>query len=146
MNLAQLVEKAPNLADKVPEFPSVWDWLRALPGSFEAQLFIGLVIAGCIGMFSHYALKWARGEIKESLPCHWWINRRSTALSFFTYVGVAVGAISSGAFVTDFGAFVGWKMVFWMGITNGFTIDAIANRTKRAEWTPAERISRGDRP
>lgn len=137
--LAQVVEQGPRLADKVPEFPSLFDWLRALPGSFEAQLFVGLMLAGTLGMVAHYLLKWARGEIKEHLLCYLWRNKRSTALSFFTYVGVAIGAISSGAFVTDYGVFVGWKMVFWMGITNGFTIDAIANKTARSEWTPKER-------
>jgi MFS family permease len=130
---------APKLGDKVPEFPSLYDWLQALPGSFEAQLFIGLMLAGTIGMIAHYALKWARGEVRGNLICYLWENKRPTALSFFTYIGVAVGAIVGGAFVTDFGVFVGWKMVFWLGITNGFTIDAIANKTQRAEWSHVER-------
>lgn len=137
--LAAVTEQAPRLSDKVPEFPSLYDWLRALPGSFEAQLFVGLMIAGTVGMFAHYALKWARGEVRGNLLCYLWTAKQSTALSFFTYIGVAIGAISSGAFVTDYGAFVGWKIVFWMGITNGFTIDAIANKTARAEWSPIER-------
>lgn len=137
--LAALAEQAPRLSDKVPQFPSLYDWLRAFPGSFEAQLFVGLMIAGTIGMIAHYVLKWARGEIRDNLLCYLWRSKRSTALSFFTYVGLAAGAIASGAFVTEYGAFVGWKMVFWMGITNGFTIDAIANKTARAEWSPYER-------
>ena len=137
--LAAIAEQAPRLSDKVPAFPSLYDYLRSFPGSFEAQLFVGLLLAGIIGMMAHYALKWARGEIRGSLLCYLWTSKRSTALSFFTYVGLAAGAIASGAFVTDLGAFVGWKMVFWMGITNGFTIDAIANKTARAEWSPRER-------
>lgn len=135
-------EVAPRIADKVPEFPSLYDWLRALPGSFEAQLFIGLMLAGTLGMIAHYSLKWARGEIRGNLLCYLWTSKRTTALSLFTYIGVAIGAISSGAFVSDYGAFVGWKLVMWMGITNGFTIDAIANKTARAEWSPVERVNK----
>lgn len=140
--LAAVAEQAPRLADKVPEFPSLWDYLHAIPNSFEAQLFVGLMIAGSVGMVAHYLLKWARGEIKGHLICYLWHNKRSTALSFFGYVGIAVGAIASNAFVTDYGVFVGWRMVMWMGITNGFTIDAIVNKTARAEWTPRERTAR----
>lgn len=138
-------EKGPSMSEKVPQFPNFYDWLRAVPGSFESQLFQCLMIAGTIGMFAHYALKWARGEIKQNIFCYLWRNGRSTLLSFFTFVGLAVGAIVGGTFIGEYGVFVGWKLVFWMGITNGFTIDAIVNKTERARWSPFEReVKKGD--
>jgi hypothetical protein len=114
-------------------------FLASLPGSWEMQIFYGLMLSGSCGMFAHYALKWARNEIKGSLFCYFSNNFRSTCLSFFTFIGIAVAAIASGAFVTEHGAFIGWKMVFWMGLTNGFTIDAIVNKTSRAQWSNRER-------
>lgn len=132
-----LNSSAPKISDTAPE--SLYAFLCALPGSFEAQLFYGLMISGTAGQFAHYALKWARDEIRGNLVCYLWINKKSTALAFFTFVGIAVTAIASGAFTGQYGGFVGWKMVFWMGVTNGFTIDAIVNKTERARWTLRER-------
>jgi hypothetical protein len=134
---------AQTLAQKDPQ--GLWEFLSALPSAWETQLFIGLMIAGGVGMFSHYALKWAREEIKENLLCHLAHNYKSTLLSIFTYIGIAVTAIASQAFTGEYGGFVGWKTVFWLGITNGFTIDAIVNKTERARWTPIEREVKGKR-
>lgn len=132
--------EAPRLSDKGPQ--PLGEFLRALPGSFEMQLFYGLMLAGTAGMLAHYSLKWARDEIKGGLLCYFANNVKSTALSFFSYLGLSVTAIASGAFIGEYGGFVGWKMVFWMGITNGFTIDAIVNKTSRAEWSPVERLTK----
>lgn len=125
-----------------PQPQSLVDFLLELPAAFGTQLFAGLLLAGTIGMLAHYALKWARGEIRINLFCYLWIHRRSTLLSFFTYVGAALTAIQTNAFFGEGGLFVGWKMVFWLGLSNGFTIDAIVNRTRRAEWTASERFAR----
>lgn len=128
---------AQTLAQKDPQ--TLGEFLAAVPGSWEAQIFVGLMLAGFIGMAAHYLLKWARGDIKGSLICYFAQNLRSTILSVFTYIGIALTAIASGAFTGEYGGFVGWKTVFWLGITNGFTIDAIVNRTERARWTHTER-------
>jgi hypothetical protein len=138
--VAVLAADAPRLSAKGPQ--PLGEFLRSLPGSLEMQLFWGLMIAGTAGMLAHYLLKWARDEIKGGLFPYFAQNVKSTALSFFSYVGIAVTAIASGAFTGEYGGFVGWKIVFWMGITNGFTIDAIVNRTGRAEWSPVERLSK----
>lgn len=98
------------------------------------------MIAGTIGAVAHYALKWARGEIKQNPFCYAYCNFRKLFLSLCVYVGVCTGLIVGDAFIGEYGGFVGWKIVFWTGITNGFTIDAIVNRTERARWTIEERI------
>lgn len=117
-------------------------FLASLPGSWEVQLFYGLMLSGTAGMVAHYLLKWARDEIQGNLFCYLWLNKKSTCLSLFTYIGISIGAIASGAFTGEYGGFVGWKVVFWMGATNGFTIDAIVNRTRRAEWDFRKRIAK----
>lgn len=143
--LQQGKDLAPTIAEQQPE--SLWQFLQALPKSREAELFWGLMIGGTIGMIGHYVLKWTRNEIVENLFVYLWINKRSTLYSFFSYVGVAIAAIGSNAFTVDVlvlgikkQVFVGWKVVLWMGVTNGFTIDAIVNRTKRAEWDWNKRL------
>lgn len=128
---------AQTLAEKSPE--TLQQFLVAFPGSWEAQLFLGLMLAGFIGMSANYAVKWARDEVNGNLLCYFANNFRTVCLSIFVYVGIAIAAIASGAFIGSYGGFVGWKTVFWLGITNGFTIDAIVNRTERARWTPVER-------
>lgn len=136
--IAARAADAPTIAERAPQ--TLWEFLAALPGSWELQLFYGLMISGTAGQFAHYAVKWARDEIRGNLACYLWENKKSTALAFFTFVGIAVTAIASGAFTGDHGGFVGWKMVFWMGVTNGFTIDALVNKTARAEWSQLERV------
>lgn len=135
-----LNSNAPRIADAPPQ--SLYSFLTELPGTFEAQLFYGLMISGTGGQVAHYALKWARDEIRGNLFCYLWENKKSTALAFFTFIGIALTAIASGAFTGEYGGFVGWKMVFWMGVTNGFTIDAIVNKTERVRWSPGERLDK----
>lgn len=128
------------IAERTPT--SLSTFLASVPGSWEMQLFYGLMISGTIGMLAHYAVKWARDEIKGGLFAYFKNNIKTTVLSLFSYIGVAIGAIASGAFTGEYGGFVGWKMVFWMGITNGFTIDALVNKTARASWTLPERAEK----
>jgi MFS family permease len=135
--LEAFAQDRPTIAEKAPQ--DLAEYLLAFPGSFEAQLMIGLTIAGVIGMSAHYVVKWARREIEENLFCYMWHNRRSTFASFCAYISVAIGAIIGDAFMGELGGFVGWKVVFWMGISNGFAIDAIVNKTERARWTPTLR-------
>lgn len=131
---------APTVASRDPQ--TLMEFLTALPGSWELQLFYGLMISGTVGQIAHYAVKWARDEIAGNLFCYLWENKKTTALAFFTFIGIAITAIASGAFQGEYGGFVGWKMVFWMGVTNGFTIDALVNKTARAEWSPIERVAK----
>lgn len=126
------------------------EFLVSLPGSWEMQLFYGLMLSGTFGMLAHYVLKWARDEIKGNLFCYWVANSKKTLLSLLTFTGIAATAVMNNAFVGEYGGFVGWKMVLWMGWTNGLVIDVIVNRTDRARWTLIERMEKkrkvDDRP
>lgn len=106
----------------------------------ESQLLIGLTLAGTVGMLANYLTKWAKNEIDGSLWCYLFHeNKRRTALSFFTYVGLSITSIAAHIFTTDGGTFVGWSTVLWFGVTQGFAVDAIANKGRREEWTTLER-------
>lgn len=131
---------AATLAEHTPT--PLADFLASLPGSWEMQLFYGLMLSGTCGMLAHYVLKWARDEIKGNLFCYWIANGKKTILSFLTFTGIAATAVMNNAFVSDLGGFVGWKMVFWLGWSNGLIIDVIVNRTERARWSPHERIAK----
>lgn len=118
------------------------EFLASLPGSWEMQLFYGLMLSGTAGMLAHYILKWARDEIKGNLFCYWIANGKKTILSFLTFTGIAWAAAFNGAFTTEFGGFVGWKIVLSWGWGIGLAIDVIVNRTDRARWTLIERSLR----
>lgn len=133
---------APTIAQvKVQTTESLWQFLTQLPGTMEAQLFYALILAGTLGMMASYLMKWAKNEIAGYLWEYLFgANLRSTMLSLFTYIGCAMTAIYAGAFhVGDAQTFVGWGHVAWLGLLNGFGIDAIVNKGQRAVWTQQQR-------
>ena len=108
---------------------SFWQFLAHLPASMEAQVLYALLIAGVIGMVAHYAMKWLSGEIEGSLLDYLFITYpRRTGLAFAAVLGAALAAVTSGIFLNDQNAFVGWMNVIWIGLTNGYACDSIANR------------------
>ena len=108
---------------------SLWDFLAALPSTAEAQILYALLISGVVGMMAHYFTRWAKGEIQGSLFAYMFGTCvRSTALAFTVMFGSALTAITSGVFIGESGAFVGWLNVMWFGITNGYASDSIANK------------------
>lgn len=120
---------------------TLWYFLQQLPSSSEAQIFYALLIGGFAGMTANWFWKWARKEIDGNLFCYLVIdNPRATLVSLMAYLGLALTALYTDAFhVGDEHVFVGWSMVLWLSATNGFFIDAIANKGKTAVWTNAER-------
>lgn len=120
---------------------SLWHFLVNLPSTMEAQIFYALLVAGTVGMLSNYLVKWAKNEIAGGLINYLVTNSRATALSLFTYVGISCGAIYGQAFhVGDSATFVGWGLVLWLGLINGYGIDNIVNKGARPVWS-AERRS-----
>lgn len=135
---------AQTIAGAYKSTQSLWDFLAALPTSFEAQLLYALLLSGLAGMFANYLVRWARQEIAGSLWAYLVVqNPRGTILSFCTYLSAALLAIWAGVFVVADNVFVGWGAVLWLGATNGFAIDAIANKGQRPVWTQAERTEKG---
>lgn len=129
---------------KAEQPESLWHFLTALPFTMEAQLLYGLLLAGSLGMIANYIVRWARKEIDGSLLAYLVSqNPRGTVLSFCTFFGVAITAIATDAFVAGSAKqFVGWGWVLWMGASNGFVIDNIANKGVRAVWTDEQRSRR----
>ena len=128
------VQTIQQIKAQAPE--DLWQFLLALPGSFEAQLLYGLMLSGIVGMVANYTVNWAKGDIAGSLVAYLFLeNFRRTLLSIVTFAGLAITSIAAGIFMTGAGAFVGWANVLWFGAANGFGVDAIANKGRRAEWT-----------
>lgn len=123
---------------------SLWNFLGNLPFTMEAQIFYGLMLAGTLGMIANYIVRWARSEIRGSLYAYLFEqNPRGTVLSLCTYTGMALAAIASNAFHFGEGAaFVGWGWTLWMGASNGFVIDNIANKGQRPVWSPEKRAQK----
>lgn len=111
---------------------SLWAFLAVMPGSFEAQIFYGLVLAGTVGVVSSYVYQWLKGEIAGSLVHYLFIDHvRGTLLSFAVLTGQALSAVAMGVFEGDDGLFTGWKMVMYSGVLAGFTGDVIVNKGKK---------------
>lgn len=128
------------IKQQAPTSESLWQFLAQIPSSMEGQIFLGLLIAGILGMAGNYTVKWAKGEIAGSLWRYLFCtNVRSTMLSLTSYVGLMVTSIVAGIFTGEHGGFVGWTNVFWFGLTNGFAVDAIANKGDRPVWTEEQR-------
>lgn len=108
---------------------SFWDFLAALPGSMEGQIFMAMLIMGAIGMMAHYAMRWLQGQITGGLFNYMFISYpKRTGLAYAGIIGAALTAIASNVFVTDSGEFVGWLNVIWFGLTNGYAADSVANK------------------
>jgi len=117
---------------KAEHTESLWQFLSQLPGSMEAQILYGLLLAGVVGMMAHYLMRWLNGEISGSLVRYLFTDYpRRTLLAFAGIIGVALTAITSGVFETDSGEFVGWLNVLWVGLTNGYAADSVANKGAR---------------
>ena len=128
---------------KIATPESLWHFLAALPTTMEAQILYGVLLSGVVGMVANYTVKWARGEIAGSLWQYLFLTQfRATLLSFFGYMGLAITSIAAAIFSTSDGQFVGWATVLWFGATNGFAVDAIANRGDRKAWSPEERAAK----
>ncbi len=124
---------------------SLWAFLAVLPYSQEAQIFYALLLSGTFGIAGHYLFKWLTGEIDGNLWEYLFVNYpKRTALSFVSYIGWIVGLVGTGLFVTKSGDFVGWGIVLVLGLTNGYSVDSLANKTQRKEWTPEKRAATKD--
>lgn len=122
---------------------SLWHFLAQLPGTIEAQQLYALIISGALGIAANYLLKWARQEIAGSLWQYLFKdNIRGTVLSIASFIGLAITSIAAGVFTADGDTYVGWTTVMWFGLTNGFAVDAIANKGTRAPWTSEQREAR----
>ncbi len=119
---------------KAEHVESLWQFLSAVPGSFEAQVFYGFIIAGTVGVSASFIYKWLTRQIAGSLFRYLFVDDvRRTLLSFAVLIGQAITAITMGLFAIDDGTFVGWWNVLYIGALAGFTGDVIANKGK----TPA---------
>lgn len=118
----------------------LWNYLAQLPFTLEASMMYALVLGGTLGMIGNYTIKWLRGDIEGSLIDYCFrYHFKATLLSFFGFLGLAITSVYSGIFTSESGGFVGWANVLWFGLTNGFAVDAIANKGKRAVWTAKKR-------
>lgn len=123
---------AQKIADlKAQSAESLWQFLEALPGSFEAQLFYAIVAFGLLGVLFHYAVKWMKKEIAGSLYTYLFVdNVRGTLLSWTSTVGAGAVGITSGMFETPDGTFIGWFRTIVLCFGNGFFWDAVMNKGK----------------
>ncbi len=122
---------------KADHTESLWQFLAQLPGSMEAQILYALLLAGIVGMGAHYLMRWLNGEITGSLARYLFLDYpRRTLLAFAGVVGIALTAITSGVFETESGEFVGWLNVLWIGLTNGYASDSVANKGGKTNGQP----------
>lgn len=109
-------------AQKIAEIRSngnedVWQFIRRLPGSFEAQLLYGLVGSGLIGMLGSWLWKWSKGEADGFAH----FTPRYLIGQVLWLLGSSTAAIMTVGFSTESGEFFGWLSVLWAGGFTGFS-------------------------
>lgn len=129
------------IKDDVPA--NLLDFLLSLPASFEAQLFYAMLLAGVAGMLTSFILKWAQGQI-IACPTQYFFrdNPRGTVLSIIWLLSAVVGSIALGGYLlvpSDPATFIGWGKVMFDGWILGTGGDLGLNKSKRPEWSEAER-------
>lgn len=112
-----------------PVGDSLWKFLLKLPETAEAQLLYGLWISGFLGIAAHYVHLWLTESIEGSLWNYLFHQYpRRTLLTVCAYVAWTFTLVGTSVFETDAGIFVGWWNVLLFGASNGFGVDALANK------------------
>lgn len=121
---------------------SLWHFLGQLPGSWEAQVWYGLVLGGILGMLGHYIRGRSAGNISGS-PIDYFFrdNVWRSVASASAVAGELFAEIGAGLFTTEAGIFVGWGLVIVSGIKSGYGLDSLVNKSSRDAWTPEKRAA-----
>ena len=113
---------------------SLWDFLLALPGTMEAQIFYALALGCALGTILHYTKQWLTQEASGSLWDYLFIQHpKRTAMAIFTVLSWSAGEVATGLFVTGDGVFVGWALVILSGLKTGYLGDSIVNKGNAGE-------------
>lgn len=113
---------------KASEPESLWAFLLQLPGSMEGQTFIGLVLAGVVGLMASWLWKFSNKQVgcfTKYLFTEEWVRSLASVMGM---TGTALVAVMARVFETESGEFVGWLNVLWWGAQSGFGIDLAVNR------------------
>lgn len=119
-----------------------WEFLIALPHTAEAKIMYMLLLAGIIGGFASWLVKWAKGQAGP-LNIYFVREGKFTILAGASYIGICLTAITSGIFITPEDTFVGWANVLWFGVTNAFGADMIANKGNKEYDPTSDKDRRG---
>jgi len=124
---------------RAAEPESLWHFLQQLPHSFEAQILLGLVLAGVAGMLLSWLAKWSAGEAHGLIDYCFKNQIKRSVASALTFLGIVFGAITSDMFTSSSGEFVGWMNVLVNGFAVGFGSDSAINKGNRVAWSDEKR-------
>lgn len=118
---------------------TVWDFLSALPGTLDFQIFYTLVIAGVFGVLANYENKWLHDEIVGS-PIDYLFrqNLKRTITAFASFVATCFGLLQSNMFINA-GVFIGWGPTLLIAVSLGWNFDASINKGQRRILSPEDR-------
>lgn len=128
-------------------YPSLWVYLAQFYKTQEAQIFYALMLSGTLGVFAHYFHKWFSDEITGNLFDYLFRQYpKRTLASFMTYIAWVIGLVGTGVFETANGDPVGWGVILIMGLTNGYSVDSLANKGRREPWSAEQRAALTNKP
>jgi len=125
---------------------TLWHFLEQLPASFEAQILLGLLLAGFAGALVSWLAKWSAGEAGNLLDYCFRNSTKRTVAAALSFLGIILTAITSDMFTSSSGEFVGWMNVLFNGFAVGFGSDSAINKGKRAEWSGEKRAANSPEP
>ena len=114
---------------------TLWQFLSALPASFEAQVFYGLFFSGVAGAIGSWLWKWSKGDAGLK---HFGI--KYTIGQVLWLAGTSIAAIATVGFSTADGVFFGWLSVLWLGAMTGFGGEV---KNERPVWDSQTRAGQG---
>lgn len=131
-------------AQGINETGSFSDYVRTVLTSRRMAQLVVMVGFGLLGIAANWFWKWVTNQIEGSLWRYLVIDHpKRTLASLAAYVGWVFGVAFPSEMVTDLSA---WTAVINLALTTGFAIDVVANKSTRAEWTPAERAAKAAGP
>lgn len=130
-----LALEAQKIATIKGDTQTLWQFLAALPKSFEAQIFYALFLSGVVGAIASWLWKWSQGNagLKH-------FNLKYTIGQVLWLAGSAIAAIFTVGFSTESGEFFGWLSVLWLGAMTGFGGEV---KTERPVWDAQTRAAQG---
>lgn len=128
-------QKVAEMARGVGKQQSLFDFLKDVPSSFEAQLFYALFGSWLSGAVASWLWKWTQG-MADGLR-HFTLRYFMGQVMFG--VGISIAAIMTVGFQTDSGEFFGWLSVLWSGAFAGFSGETKIKPQVRKVWTDEER-------
>ncbi len=98
-------------------------WITSLVSSLKFQQFIVYILAGFVGIYSHYVKKWLEDEVKGGFGKYLFGDHpKHTIATVLTFIGSGVTYVFMGTEVAN------WPSLLTLSFTMGYSLDSAINK------------------